>query len=114
MFPYKFYFEFFSYLGACQDLSALKSALCAQRMLTDGEEKSSRGTSRERLHTEDCFVRLLSDRNKVLPSEGNIFFIMFRKNVDIFCCFDGCQSLVVQNLLVVRFFTPFILWKMTS
>ena len=41
-------------------------------MLTDGEEKSSRGTPGERLHTEDCFMQLLSDRNKVLPSEGNI------------------------------------------
>ena len=56
MFPYKFYFELFSYIVACQDLWALKSALCAQRMLADDEEKSSRGTPEERLHTEDCFV----------------------------------------------------------
>ena len=83
MFPYKFYFEFFSYLGACHDLRALKSALRTQRMLTDGDKKSSRGTPGERPRTENCFVQLLSDRNKVLPSEGNIYYTMFRKNVDI-------------------------------
>ena len=81
MFPYKFYFELFFYIGACQDLSALKSALCVQRMLADGEEKSSRGTPGERLHTEDCFMQLLSDRNKVLPSEGNIHLYSISKKM---------------------------------